>query len=78
MPRRLYGGWAVADPYYSSGTDLKAKNELAASEGPDVPAWVLGHLDLEFCDHGTRCWRRLGAAFGRPLLERAEGLRYTG
>ena len=75
MPRRLYGGWAVADPYYSSGTDLKAKNELAASEGPDVPAWVLGHLDLSSVTTALDVGAGWGR-FGRPLLERAEGLRY--
>ena len=42
----LCDGLAVPDPYYSSGVDLKAKNEPAASEGPDVPGLGLAHIDL--------------------------------
>jgi SAM-dependent methyltransferase len=65
----------VADPYYSSGADLKAKNELAAREGPDVPAWALAHLDLSSLTTALDIGAGWGR-FGRPLLERAGALRY--
>ena len=72
---KLYGGVAVADPYYSSGADLKAKNELAATEGPDVPAWALAHIDLASLTTALDVGAGWGR-FGGPLLERAESLRY--
>jgi len=72
---KLYGGWSVVDPYFSSGVDLKAKNQLAASEGPDVPGWVLAHLDLMSVSAALDVGAGWGR-FGRPLLDRAEALRY--
>ena len=65
----------MANPYYSTGADLKAKNELAASEGPDVPGWVLAHIDLSFPTAALD----VGAGWGRfagPLLERAGDIQY--
>ena len=48
---------------------------MDASEGPDVPGWAVAHADLSFrttaLDVGAG-WGR----FARPLLERAEALRY--
>jgi cyclopropane fatty-acyl-phospholipid synthase-like methyltransferase len=74
---RLYGGWSVGDPYYSSGADLKAKNELAASEGPDVPSWALAHLDLRSVTTALDVGAGWGR-FSRPLLDRAEALAVLG
>jgi ubiquinone/menaquinone biosynthesis C-methylase UbiE len=72
---KLYRGVAVADPYYSSGADLKAKNELAAREGPDVPGWALAHIDLTSLTTALDVGAGWGR-FDRPLLEWAESLRY--
>ena len=68
---KLYGGLAVAERYYSRGADLKAKNELAASEGPDVPGLGLAHIGLSSLTTALDPGAGRGR-FGRALLERAE------
>ena len=72
---KLYGGSAVAERYYSSGGDLKAKNELAASEGPDVPGLGLAHIGLSSLTTALDVGAGWGG-FGRALLERTEAPRY--
>ena len=63
----------MAENYYATGVDLRAKNELAAQDGPDIPGWVLGHLDLSTVTTALDA----GAGWGRfagPLLNRAKAL----